>query len=126
MWIKYNVNPVGRWDAIDCAVRALTKALDVDWERAYMMLAVNGLLMGNMSCSDEVIGSVLREHGFYMSYLPDDLPIDYTVEDFSYDNPQGTFVLKTNRHVVTVQDGNIYDSFDSSDEHPIYVWYRRN
>lgn len=126
MWMKYNPNPVDRWAGVDCSVRAVSKALDVDWETAYVMISLNGFLMGDVSCSDSVWGAVLRQHGFYRASLPDDLPDDYTVEDFAYDNPHGTYVLGTGNHVVTVVDGNIYDSWDSSNENPIYVWYRKD
>ena len=43
MWIKYNPNPVGRTTGVDCSVRAVSKALGVDWETAYVMIALNGL-----------------------------------------------------------------------------------
>ena len=36
--------------------------------------------------------------------------------------PHGTYVLATNNHVVAVVDGNYYDTWDSGDETPIYVW----
>ena len=32
MWVKYNPNPAGR-QVGDCAVRALTKALNIDWDQ---------------------------------------------------------------------------------------------
>lgn len=125
MWIEYNDNPVGR-SVGDCAIRAVSVALDVDWETAYAMISLNGFLMGDMPSSDSVWGTVLRERGFYRSAIPSDLPDDYTVEDFSRDNPHGTYVLGTGNHVVTVVDGNIYDSWDSSNEIPIYVWFRKD
>ena len=126
MWIKYNPNPVGRTTGVDCSVRAVSKALGVDWETAYVMIALNGFVMGDVSCSDSVFGSVLRQHGFYMTALPDDLLGNYTVEDFAQDNPHGTYVLGTGSHVVCVVDGDIYDSWDSSEEPIIYVWYRKD
>lgn len=33
MWIEYNPNPTGR-NVDDCAVRAVSKALNTDWETA--------------------------------------------------------------------------------------------
>lgn len=36
-WIEFNNNPVGRRVG-DCAVRAISKALDTDWESAYISL----------------------------------------------------------------------------------------
>lgn len=34
MWVKYQPNPCGR-NVGDCAVRAISKALGMDWETAY-------------------------------------------------------------------------------------------
>lgn len=125
MWVQYNPNPVDRFVG-DCAVRAVAKALDVDWETAYVLISVDGFLMGDVVSSNAVWGSVLREHGFSRRAIPDDVPGDYTVEDFAKDNPHGTYVLGTGNHVVTVVDGNIYDTWDSSHEIPQYVWYRKD
>ena len=46
----------------------------------------------------------------------------YTVEDFCQDNPQGTYILAIDGHVVCVQDGKFYDSWNSGKEIPIYYW----
>lgn len=124
MWIEFNPSPTGRRVG-DCAVRAIAKALDVDWEKSYMMLAANGFGMGDMPSSDSVWGSVLRQHGFYREAIPNTCPDCYTVRDFCNDNPEGVYVLGFGGHVATVVDGNLYDSWDSSDEIPIYVWYRK-
>lgn len=124
MWIEFNPSPTGRRVG-DCAVRAIAKALDVDWEKSYMMLVANGFGMGDMPSSDSVWGSVLRQHGFYREAIPNTCPDCYTVRDFCNDNPEGVYVLGFGGHVATVVDGNLYDSWDSSDEIPIYVWYRK-
>lgn len=124
MWVFFNNNPVSRAVG-DCAVRAVSKALGIDWEAAYVKIALNGFLMADMPSSDSVWGAVLRENGFYRKAIPDDMPEIYTVENFAEDNPHGTYVLGTGNHVVTVVDGDIYDSWDSSNEIPIYVWYRK-
>lgn len=63
MWIEYNPNPVGR-SVGDCAVRAISKALNVSWETAYLMLMSNGYSMGDMPSSDGVIGATLRKTSF--------------------------------------------------------------
>lgn len=124
MWIEFNPSPTGRRVG-DCAVRAVAKALDVDWEKSYMMLAANGFGMGDMPSSDSVWGSVLRQHGFYREAIPNTCPDCYTARDFCKDNPKGVYVLGFGGHVATVVDGDLYDSWDSSDEIPIYVWYRK-
>ena len=121
MWIEYNPNPVARRVG-DCAVRAVAKALDKDWETAYCMLVKNGYLMGDMPSSNSVWGAVLREHGFKRKAIDTDCKDCYTAEDFCKDHLQGTYVLGFDAHTATVVDGNIYDSWDSSNEIPQYYW----
>lgn len=123
MYRYYNPNPAGRTVG-DCSIRAITKALDIPWEKAYGKVIVNGFRMNDMPSSDSVWGSVLRMEGFYKVALPNTCPDCYTMEDFCRDNPEGVFVLGTGSHVATVVDGDLYDSWDSSYEIPIYVWYK--
>lgn len=124
MWVKYNPNPTGR-SVGDCAVRAIAKALNTDWETAYTMISQNGYAMGDMPSSDSVWGAVLRQNGFYRMSIPNNCPDCYTAADFCRDNPIGTFVLGFGGHVATVVDGTLFDSWDSSMEVPIYVWFRK-
>ena len=124
MWIKYNPNPTGR-NVGDCAIRAVAKALDTDWEDAYEMIVENGYAMGDMPSADSVWGAVLRQNGFYRKAIPNTCPDCYTAEDFCYDNPHGIFVLAFGGHVATVVDGDLYDSWNSLQMIPAYVWYRK-
>ena len=123
MFTEWNPNPVGRRVG-DCSVRAIAKALDVDWETAYALIASNGFAMGDMPSSNSVWGAVLRQNGFKKQAIPNSCPDCYTFADFARDNPRGTFVLGTGSHVATVVDGNLYDSWNSSDEIPVFVWYK--
>ena len=124
MWKKYNPNPVGR-QVGDCAVRAISKALNIDWETAYALISNSGFLMGDMPSSDGVWGAVLRQNGFNKITIPNTCPDCYTAKDFCKDNPYGTYVLGFGGHCAAVVDGNLYDSWDSSNEIPIYAWYRK-
>lgn len=124
MWIKFNPNPTGR-NVGDCAIRAIAKALDIDWEGAYLLIVTNGYEMGDMPSSDSVWGSVLRQHGFYRKSIPNRCPDCYTVTDFCIDHPEGIFVLGFGGHVATVVDGNLYDSWDSSREIPQFFWFKK-
>ena len=120
----YNPNPVGRTVG-DCAVRAVAKALDMDWEQAYMRLSTSGYSMGDMPSSDGVWGATLRQFGFYKKAVPDICKDCYTLEDFIKENPSGIYVIKLgSNHVATVIDGVLYDTWDSSQETPIYFWYK--
>ena len=123
MYEFYNPNPVRpEGGAGDCAIRAISKAMEISWEKAYVMLSVNGFLMGEIPNSDLVWGSVLRQHGFIREIVPNTCPDCYTVEDFCTDHPEGTYVVKSQDHVATVVDGVLFDSWDSSMNTPIYVW----
>lgn len=124
MWVKYNPNPVGR-SVGDCSIRAIAKALDISWEDAYALVVTNGYRMGDMPSSDSVWGSVLRQHGFYRTSIPNKCPDCYTASDFCHDHPYGVFVLGFGGHVATVVDGNLYDAWNSSNEIPQFVWYRK-
>lgn len=125
MWQEFNGNPTGRRVG-DCAVRAVSVALGVDWETAYALIAAAGFAMGDMPSSNSVWGAVLRQHGFSRMNLPDECPDCYTAEDFAHDHPRGIYVLGFGNHVATVRDGIIYDAWNSSNEIPQYVWYRKD
>lgn len=121
MFIEYNPNPVGRHVG-DCSVRAISKALDIDWETAYVLLAMNGFSMGDMPSSDSVWGATLRQRGYSRKSIPDSCPDCYTAEDFCRDHPRGTFVLGFGGHVATVRDGELFDSWNSSQGVPQFYW----
>ena len=125
MYRFYNPNPISN-KVGDCAVRAIAKALDTDWETAYAMITSSGFLMGDMPSSNSVWGAVLRKNGFSRAIIPDCCPDCYTASDFCMDHPQGVYVLGFGNHVATVVDGDIYDSWDSSNEVPQYFWYRKD
>ena len=124
-YVEYNPNPAGRRVG-DCAVRAVAKALDLDWEQAFVLIAANAYAMSDMPSADSVWGSVLRQHGFYRQAIPNTCPDCYTVADFARENPFGTFVLALGGHVVTVKDGDWYDTWDSGDQTPQYFWYAKD
>ena len=125
VWRQFNNNPTGR-NAGDCAVRAVSVALDTDWETAYALIAMNGFLMGDVISSNSVFGSVLRQHGFSRYAIPNTCPDCYTINDFADENPHGVYVVGTGNHVVTIRDGVIYDSWNSMNEIPQYYWTRSN
>ena len=121
MYIEFQNNPCGRRVG-DCAVRALSKALDTTWESAYLMLALNGLQMCDMPSSDSVLGSVLRQNGFERKALSISCPDCYTAEEFCREFPTGIHVVFFGGHVACIKDGCLYDAWDSSRELVQYYW----
>lgn len=120
----FNNNPMKR-NVGDCSVRAISKALGIDWETAYITIMLNGYAMCDMPSSDAVWGAVLRQNGFYREAIPDTCPDCFTAEDFCIEHPYGTYVLAFGGHVATVKDSVLYDSWDSSHEIPQYYFYRK-
>ena len=119
MYIEFANNPCGRRVG-DCAVRAISKALDMTWEGAFITLALNGLQMCDMPSSDSVISATLRQRGFVRRPIPESE--GYTAEDFCREFMTGTYVLFFGGHVACVKDGDLYDAWDSSNEIPQYCW----
>ena len=124
MWKRWNPNPMSR-NVGDCAVRAVSKALNVDWETAFALIARAAYNMADMPSSDSVWGAVLRQNGFYRAVIPNQCPDCYTAEDFCREHPEGLFVLGFGGHVATVEDGVLYDTWDSSGEYPVYYYFRK-
>ena len=125
MYRYFNPNPVAAREE-DCAVRAVSAALGISWDEAFDLIAYNAKQMGAMMHRDAAWGSVLRQHGFVRATIPNSCPDCYTAEDFAIDNPEGIFVLGFGTHTACIRDGVLMDVFDSRDEVPIYVWYRKD
>ena len=124
MYIYYNPNP-SRKLVGDCVVRALTKVLNSEWMKVYLELMVEGLKQSDMPSSNNVWGALLKSKGFKRKAIANECPDCYTVRHFCIDNPIGTYVLGTGSHVIAVEDGNYFDSWDSGDESPAYYFEKR-
>lgn len=120
-WEMYNPSPVGRHVG-DCAVRAVSKAIGSDWEKAYAELAVMGFTLGDMPNANWIINAVLKQYGFRRQVIPNTCPDCYTVDDFANDHPEGTYVVGADDHVVAVENGTVFDSWDSRDKVAIFYW----
>lgn len=123
MYSQFNPNPQGNRVG-DCVIRAISKALNQTWEQTYIDLSLQGYLMGDLLSSNAVWGAYLKGKGFVRDIVSNDCPECYTINDFCNEYPQGIYVIGTGSHAVCVVDGVLYDSWDSSDETPIY-FYRK-
>ena len=123
MFIFANPNPA-RLKVEDCTVRAVSIALGLTWEQAFDGICETARRLYDMPDSDYAFGSFLKENGFERIQVPDFCPDCYTLKQFCEDNPIGTYILATNKHVTAVIDGNYYDTWDSGDEVPAYIWRR--
>ena len=104
-------------------MRAISKALGQDWETTYAGLTAYGFIRGDMPNANHVWGAYLKSKGF-KQYVIETIKEFYTVDDFCNDYPLGTFILAIDGHVVCVEEGFYYDTWDSGGEIPIYYWKR--
>ena len=124
MYHRFVNNPCGKSTG-DCAVRAISVALDIDWYNAFDLLTAEARNMCDMPSADAVWGIVLRDSGFTRFVMPNSCPGCYSAEDFCRDHPNGVYVLAFGGHVATIRDGVLLDSWDSSAEIPLYYYYHK-
>lgn len=121
MFSELNINPL-RKNTGDCVIRAIGTVTDRDWDDTYLDLTVKGFEMKEMPSMNNVWGAYLRDMGFTRHIIPDTCPDCYTVEDFTKDHPRGRYVLGTGTHAIALIDGTVYDTFDSTEEIPIFYF----
>ena len=113
----HNENPYRR-NVGDCTVRAISTALDQDWDTTYIGLCLEGYLMKDMPSSNEVWRSYLSRYGLERRTAPPHT----TVNEFARAHPHGTYLLGLNSHVVCIIDGTLYDTWDSGEKEVLYYW----
>lgn len=123
MWKYFNPNP-RQLHTGDCVVRAICAATGESWDEVFTGLCLYGYDLKMMPTENALWMAWLKALGFTRTALPDTCPDCYTVADFAAEHPEGTFVLATGSHVVTVIHGDWYDTWDSGDKVPIYFWRR--
>lgn len=124
MYSYYNPNPIKNNRVGDCVVRAISKALNQSWEDTYIDLTIQGYLLGDLLSSNAVWDKYLKNKGFKRHIVPNDCPECYTIEDFCNEHSKGIFIIGTGTHAVCVEDGCVFDTWNSSGEVPIYFYYK--
>lgn len=123
MWVEFNNNPRNKRVG-DCAVRAICKAIGETWQDAYIGLCSEGLVFKDMPSSNYVWGMYLKKFGFEEHMVSSVCPNCVTVAQFAKDHPKGRYVLACQNHVVAVDKGDYFDSWDSGNEIVLY-YYRK-
>lgn len=121
MFIEYNANPKKR-RGDDCVIRAISKVLGMTWDDTYIKICLEGLLLKDMPSANHVWGAFLRKSNYSRHVIPNSCPDCYTVGDFAEDHPDGRYILALHGHVVALVDGNVYDTWNSMSETPLYYW----
>lgn len=121
MWKQVNPNPNGK-SVGDCTVRAISLATGNGWMETYLDLCLFGLLMADMPSANAITTAYLKKNGFRRRTIPDDCPYCYTIADFCKDHQQGTYIIGTGSHLTAVIDGDLWDSWNSENETPVYYF----
>lgn len=124
-YITINPNPLNKRTG-DCVIRAISIAENKDWDDVFLDLMMKSYFMKEMPTQNNVWGSYLKDIGYERYIIPNTCPDCYRVSDFANDNPQGTFILATGTHAVTVKDGQAYDTFDSTQEVPVFYFKKES
>lgn len=120
-FVFYNPNPQKNLVG-DCVIRAISKLTNKPWEDVYIDVCLQGFMMHDMPSSNNVWGTYLHSIGYSRHIIPDTCPDCYTVADFANEHQEGTYLLAIGTHVVVVQNGNYFDTWDSGQEMPIFYW----
>lgn len=125
MYIYFNPNPYRNLVG-DCVVRAISKATGQTWEDSYLDIVMQGYMMKDMPSSNDVWDAYLIKKGYKRKILPNTCPDCYTIRDFCEEHPKGKYILATGSHVIAVENGNYYDTWDSGDETVVYYYEKEN
>lgn len=126
MYEYFNPNPRNSKNIGDCTVRAVSKALGISWNNAFIDLVLQAYILADMPSSNMVMNAYLKANGFTKHVIDSDCPDCYTIGDFAEDHPKGTYILGTGTHVVCCKDGIVYDSWPSLDECPQYYYEKES
>lgn len=123
-WIYFNLNPEEKRTG-DCVVRAIAYATEQTWDQTYWDLAELAFERAEMPSWNSAWWDLLKRKGFKRHVIPDTCPECYTVNDFCDDHPKGKYVLfiphssEESGHVVAVDNGNAYDTWNCLGEIPL-------
>jgi hypothetical protein len=117
-WKKYNPNPKSR-NIGDCTLRSYCAAFGIEWEEAFDI--ASKIAKDNSSMIQYVVDKVLTEHfGCVVDEKYNKKVIKskdrITVNNFAMTHPYGTYILHLHSHLVTVKNGEYWDSWDSGDK----------
>lgn len=112
-----NVNP-DLIDIGDCVVRAITLASGLDYDEVEDKLYYTAKLL---DCPERCVCcySFLLDNVFY--YEPVDCE-GMTVNGFAYCYNNGTYLVRMDGHLTCVIDGEIWDTWDCSNEIVTTAW----
>jgi hypothetical protein len=116
-WNNYNPHPKGLRTG-DCVKRAITAASGHSYERVAYELQSRASYMGFSNNNIEVVyGQIIKSCGFQNYWTFPNTSFKFlgkTAYELSKVFPKGKVVIQFNRHLATLIDGVLYDSWPSA------------
>lgn len=127
-FIRENINPKKRLCG-DCSTRALSKALNCSYEDALKEQFEAALRTSYGITDSELIDDILIRHGFTkVSIKPskgETRPTPTDVAAMTAKNKEhSTAICRVSHHLVACTNGNVYDTWDSSDKGCYTYWIK--
>ena len=98
----------------DCVIRALTKALNMEWLEVFdEMQPLSREMQVPFNCKPCYEPYILSKGFTYHGISNAKGTKRPTVDRFAKDHPKGTYILRVANHLVAVQDGQYFDTWDS-------------
>lgn len=119
MYIHFNGNPCGL-NIGDCVIRAISIVTGFSRHKVYAGLCLAGYDCTIWGNSNSVWADYLKGLGFKRYMVTGRM----TVAEFADRHPHGRYIIGTGSHAVAVVDGDIIDSWDSSQEIPLYYFVK--
>lgn len=115
MYKYYNANAIGN-DTSDCVVRAIARAEGISWDEAYEKLSdiaqSKGLLLDDVNFVEDYLDERYYRVQHYSK----------TVGEFTEEYPIGTYILTMQGHVTVIEDGTVFDTFDTRPRRMWAAW----
>lgn len=127
-WKYYQPNKKDLKDTYgDCVIRALTKALDMEWLEVFDELhPITRELQIPFNCKP-CYERYLADKGFIYHGISNAKGTKRpTVQSFTKEHKEGTYILRVAHHIVAVSEGYYHDTWDSGGRSLYGYWVKNS
>lgn len=116
-WKKYNPNPLNK-NVRDCTFRAYCAAFDITWDEGFDTAVKFAKQLKQLPNEGKVMDMVIEHYGGSIDeeYKNKKRGERLTVNQFAMSHPYGIYILCVRGHMVTIKNGEYYDTWDSGDK----------
>lgn len=109
----------------DCVIRALTKALGKSWVEVFDELVPYARELQCMPNGQPCFEKYVDDNGFIYEGVSNKKGTKRpTVESFAKSHPEGVYIARVAHHVVTIIDGQYFDTWDSGSKSMYGFWHK--